>query len=174
VLAEPLNRDRIADAARELLEAEGPDALTMRRLAEKLGVRAPSLYKHFPDKRALEYALIEIGFAEFAAAFEGDRTRGEARLASVGRLYRAYALAHPHLYRLMTEHPLDRSRIRAGVEERAANVVIDGFDGDEHTARALWAFMHGMVVLELNGRFPARADLDRAWDRGLAAFRSLA
>ena len=40
----------------------GPDALTMRRLAERLGIRAPSLYKHLPDKAALEAAIIATGF----------------------------------------------------------------------------------------------------------------
>src|SRR5580700_2016384 len=46
-------------AARRLLEDEGPGALTMRRLADELGIRAPSLYKHFASKAAVELAVIE-------------------------------------------------------------------------------------------------------------------
>jgi len=53
----------IVDAAREALEAGGLDALSMRRLADRLGIRAPSLYKHFPDKGALEAALMADGVA---------------------------------------------------------------------------------------------------------------
>jgi AcrR family transcriptional regulator len=44
--------------ARDLLESEGSEGLTMRRLADQLGIRAPSLYKHFPHKEALEVAII--------------------------------------------------------------------------------------------------------------------
>ena len=57
-------------AGRQLLEEEGPEALTMRRLAERVGIRAPSLYKHLPDKAALEAAIIATGFEEAAASFE--------------------------------------------------------------------------------------------------------
>src|SRR5262249_8466303 len=51
-------------------EAEGVEALSMRRLAERLGIRAPSIYKHLPDKRALENAVISAGFEEQAELFE--------------------------------------------------------------------------------------------------------
>jgi len=60
----------IVAAARELLEEEGLEALSMRRLAERLGIRAPSIYKHLPDKRALENAVISAGFEEQAELFE--------------------------------------------------------------------------------------------------------
>ena len=48
---------QIIAAARTLLEAEGPEALTMRRLADSIGITAPSLYKHFPDKSSVLTAL---------------------------------------------------------------------------------------------------------------------
>jgi AcrR family transcriptional regulator len=51
-------RARQIAAARDLLETDGPEALTMRRFGEKLGIRAPSLYKHLPNNAALEVALI--------------------------------------------------------------------------------------------------------------------
>jgi hypothetical protein len=43
--------------------------------------------------------------------------------------------------------------------------------GSQARARALWAFAHGMVMLELDHRFPADADLDAAWQAGIAAFQ---
>ena len=61
----------IVTAARELLEEEGPEALSMRRLGERLGIRAPSIYKHLPGKDALEAAVISDGFEEFAATLDG-------------------------------------------------------------------------------------------------------
>jgi AcrR family transcriptional regulator len=137
----------------------------MRRVAERVGIRAPSIYKHLPDKQALEAALISAGFEEWAEAFKGETPE------AVGRAYRAYALAHPHLYRLMTERPLPRERLSPGVEERAARPIVEAVGGDEHAARAAWAFAHGMTILELNGRFPPGADLDAAWATGMRAFK---
>lgn len=160
----------IVAAARELLEQEGPDALSMRRVAERLGIKAPSIYKHLPDKQALESALVSTAFRELAVAFEAALEQDDA-LTSVAAAYRGYAKEHPHLYRLMTEHPLARDRLEPGVEDSAripARLVVGG---DADAARALWGFAHGMTILELDGRFPEDADLDAAWERGLQAFR---
>ena len=57
---------QIADTARALLDAEGPQALTMRRIAGALGIKAPSLYKHIPDKKSLEALVVAAGFAATA------------------------------------------------------------------------------------------------------------
>jgi AcrR family transcriptional regulator len=65
----PRAREIVA-AARDLLEAEGVEGLSMRRLADRLGIRAPSIYKHLPDKEALEAALISDGLAEWAQLCE--------------------------------------------------------------------------------------------------------
>lgn len=157
-------------AARALLEEEGPEALTMRRVADRVGIRAPSLYKHFRDKRALEHALISEGFVELAEACEPLYDAPDP-LGAVASAYRAFALAHPHLYRLMTEEALERDLLVPGVEERSTQVAVTVVGGDRDAARALWAFAHGMVILELNGRFPEDADLEAAWARGLAGFR---
>ena len=160
----PRAREIVA-TARSLLESDGPDALSMRRIADALGIKAPSLYKHLPDKQALEAALITDGFEEIATVFAGARD-----LAAVAAAYRGYASDHPHLYRLMTTGPLDRERLEPGVEVRAAAAIVAAVGGDEHTARAAWAFAHGMTILELGGRFPPGADLDAAWRAGIAAF----
>jgi AcrR family transcriptional regulator len=170
-MGEPLTpRAReIVAAARELLEEQGVDALTMRRLAERLGIRAPSLYKHLPDKSALEVAVIATGLEDLAVALEDARHAPEPT-AALAAAYRAFALTHPHLYLLMTNRPLPRERLPAGVEDRAATPVLQVV-GDLARARAFWAFAHGMVLLELAGRFPPNADLDTAWQVGINAFR---
>ena len=162
----------IVAAARALLEEEGPEALSMRRVADRVGIRAPSIYKHLADKRELEAALISAGFEESAAAFEAAVRDADDPLAAFAATYRAFALAHPHLYRLMTDRPLARELLEPGVEERAARPVVEVAGGDRARARATWAFAHGMTILELNGRFPPDADLDAAWREGIRAFRS--
>lgn len=158
----------IVAAARSILDEGGAEALTMRRLGEAVGMRAPSLYKHFPDKGAVEVALMNAGFEEIADAFERALAQGPPTLNALAATYRAYARANPHLYRLMTTGPLPRERLRPGVEARAAAPLVLVL-GDPDRARAAWAFAHGMVILELDGRFPPDADPDAAWAAGIAA-----
>jgi AcrR family transcriptional regulator len=143
----------------------------MRRVADRLGIKAPSIYKHLPDKRALEHAIITAGFEEQGERLEAALAGADDPVAAIAGTYRSYARAHPHLYRLMTERALERERLAPGVEERAARPLVHAVGGDRDLARALWAFAHGMTILELNDRFPADADLDAAWERGLSAFR---
>ncbi|WP_083255009.1 TetR/AcrR family transcriptional regulator [Amycolatopsis orientalis] len=156
---------QIVDAARVLIDEGGSAALTMRALGERLGIRAPSLYKHFPDKGAVEAQVIALALRELASELE--RAGSLDALASA---YRAYALEHPHLYRLMNSGPLPRHLLPAGVEDAAALPLVRAVGGDMDRARAVWAFAHGMVILELDGRFPPDADLDSAWRTGLKAF----
>ena len=164
----------VVGVARDLLESDGPEALTMRRLADRMGIRAPSLYKHFPDKGALEVAIIAAGFAEAAAAFEvAEREAGEDgadRLLAFVTTYRQFARSRPHLYRLMTERPLPRNRLPAGLEARTAAPLLRA-TGDPVRARAAWAFIHGLTMLELNDRLPADDLTEPAWRLGVDRFR---
>lgn len=161
----------IVAAARRILEEEGADALTMRRLAAVVGMQAPSLYKHFPTKRAVEAALIEQGMLELgtvlhaAVATPGRRGAVESLLGA----YRAAALAGPALYRLATAGALPRRDLTPGLEEWAGEPFFLA-TGDPWRAQALFSLAHGMVILELDDRFPPESDLDRTWNAGAAAF----
>ncbi len=161
----------IVAAAGELLDEEGHDALTMRRLAERTGLKASSLYRHLPGKGSIEAALIGEALEDAADAFEAAASASPADpLLAIGRAYRAFALARPHRYRLMTELPLPQTPQVDAANRRAAAPLVAALGGDEHRARAAWAFAHGMAHLELAGRFPPGADLDAAWAAGMAAF----
>jgi AcrR family transcriptional regulator len=161
----------IVGAALELLEEEGADGLSMRRLAERLGIRAPSIYKHLADKQALEAAIISVGFERQADAFAAAVDGARDPLAALAAAYRRFAHDHPHLYRLITERELQRELLTPGAEERAGRYVYEAVGRDVDLARAAWAFAHGMTILELDRRFPANADIDAAWARGIDAFR---
>jgi AcrR family transcriptional regulator len=161
---------QIIAVARELVERDGADALTMRRLADAVGIKAPSLYKHFPDKSAVETALIGLALDEMAVALETAEAGFPGSLPDLAAAYRRYALAHPHLYRLAHDRPLDRATLPEGVEDRASAPLFRAAGGDENVARATWAFAHGMIVLELNHRFPPGTDLSLAWATGADAF----
>jgi AcrR family transcriptional regulator len=165
---------QIVDAAEDLLEEQGPDGLTMRTLAARLGIQAPSLYKHVAGKDQLEVLLISQALRDQGEAMHaavdalGSRASRRTSLKALAAAYRAWALAHPHLYRLATEGSLPRAELPEGLEAwTAAPLVLAA--GSEAKARAAWAFAHGMTILELDGRFPPDADLDRAWDAGITA-----
>lgn len=164
----PRAREIVA-VARELLEEEGLDSFSMRRLADRLGVRTPVIYKYFASKGALVAALISVGFEEQAALFEAALASSDHPLTAMARIYRAYGRDNPNLYRLMYDRDLQRPLLLPGSEERAVIPAVRAAGGDPDLARAAWAFAHGMTVLELNNRFPADADLDAAWRRGMAS-----
>lgn len=159
-------REEILDVAQDLLEREGPDALTMRALAERLGIRAPSLYKHVAGKDDIIAGLQERALVAFTTHLG---TAGPG-LGGLARAYREWARANPRLYELATRRPLARDRLTPGVESAAAAPVVRAAGGEEHRARALWALAHGLVDLELADRFPPGADLDRTWRAAVAAF----
>jgi AcrR family transcriptional regulator len=158
-------RDEVIDVAERLLEAEGPDALTMRRLGEALGMRAPSLYKHVAGKDDIVTALQARALTAQAAALAG-----RTNLTTLAAAYRTWALDHPRLYTLLSGRALDREALPPGVEAAAAEPLLRLTGGDVARARALWGLAHGLVDLELAGRFPPDADIDAAWAAAIAGF----
>jgi AcrR family transcriptional regulator len=161
---------QIIDTARVLLEAVGSEGLTMRRLADELGIRAPSLYKHVDGRPALELALVEIGLDETGlamhAAVEGSNGDPVGDLLGA---YRALGLANPELYRLITASSFPRAGLLPGLEAWAGEpffLVV----GEPHLAQALWSFAHGTLILELDQRFLDGSNLDQTWHAGTEAF----
>ena len=97
----------LLDAASSVLEAEGPDALTMRRIAAEVGSSTSVLYTMFGGKAGVADALWCEGFERLRvvlAAVEGDDPLG--RLAAMGRAYRANALANRSYYSVMFARPI--------------------------------------------------------------------
>jgi len=181
-MADPVGRSarasEIVAAARLLLEREGPEALTMRRLGEELGIRAPSLYKHLTSKKAIEVALIEDAFRDIGAALRAALEGQDSPLDATRSLlatYRQLSLAQPNLYRLATAGRLPRGDLTPGLEEWAGEPFLL-VTGEPHLAQALWSFAHGMVILEIDGRYPPDvrdSELDRTWEAGAVAFAGL-
>ena len=151
----------IVDAARELVEREGPSALTLRALAARVGVRAPSLYKHLPGKDELEARVVDAVLGDLSRSL--DQAKG---LEGIAHAYRRFALARPHLYRLVASSPAASERFELAAAPPLLRVL-----GSARRARAAWAFMHGMADLELAGRFGTDADVEAAWEAGIDAFR---
>lgn len=162
-------------AARELLEEQGHDGLRMRLLADKLGIKAPTLYAHFRNKRDLENGLVAVGLAEQAEAARaalGD-TPPEDGLETMWAAYRAWALRNPALHLLIASRALDREDPAVVAAERPGReMVLRSARGDTSAAIAFWAFAYGLIALELNDRVPPGRDLDAVWATGLAGLAS--
>ena len=161
---------QIIDTARALLEAVGSDGLTMRRLADELGIRAPSLYKHINGRPALELALAETGLDETGLALHAavEGSYGDPVSDLLGA-YRAMGLANPELYRLITASSFPRAGLLPGLEAWAGEPFFLAV-GEPCLAQALWSFAHGTLILELDRRFLDGSNLDRTWHAGTEAF----
>jgi AcrR family transcriptional regulator len=154
-------RTRLCDVAEKLFAAHGPDGVTMREMADALGVSSMTPYRYFKDKDAILAAVRTRAFNQFAAAMESARQTSKA---GSGNAYIEFALAHPAAYRLMfdvsqptfADYPdlvaaMDRARLTmgGGLRELAA---AGRFKGDvELAAYVFWSTMHGAVMLELAG-----------------------
>ncbi len=174
----PIPRERtprarqIIDAARALLEEVGSDGLTMRRLASEIGIKAPSLYKHFTGRPALELALAEVGLEETGLVLHAAVAGAEDDpVTALLGAYRACGRANPELYRLITAHTFPRADLLPGLEAFSGEPFFLAM-GDPYLAQALWSFAHGTLILELDHRFLEGSDLDVTWRAGAEAFRS--
>ncbi|UYM06003.1 TetR/AcrR family transcriptional regulator [Solicola gregarius] len=158
----------IVSVGRDLLEEGGPTSLTMQRVAERVGVRAPSLYKRVRDRDALLRAV--------AAATAGDLTErlaaSDGTLDSVVRAYRAFAHERPEGFRLLlTPLAPGEALDRAAAPVLSATRRLVGTDALE-AARLVTAWMTGFIQMELTGAFRMGGDVDRAFEYGLERLRA--
>jgi AcrR family transcriptional regulator len=159
-----LRRDQVIGAARDLAEADGWPAVTMRRLAGELGVTQPVLYSAFASRQALIDAVALNGFDDLAAALRAVEASPKARM----RAYLDFAAAHPRVYEAMFSLPSGLAFAADDTPEplrRAFSGVRDAFPAaDETQAEVAWAAMHGLATLQASGRLrpshvEARLDL---------------
>lgn len=149
----------------KLVESAGAEAISLREVARAVGVSATSVYRHFPDKRALMTALAQegvrrLGEAQHAAAAAAVAEGGTEAFSAVGCAYVRFALANPGLFRLTFTYPgID---IGDPTSDAAASLLHDHAlalaHGDERQARIValraWALVHGLALLMLDGRVP--------------------
>jgi AcrR family transcriptional regulator len=185
-------RRRLTDAATRLFAAHGYEAVTMRAVADQLGVSAMTPYRYVAGKDEL-FALVRAeAFRRFADRLEttgqSPALRGDplARLRRLKRAYIDFAIEQADAYRIMFELQQPAQPIQSpelAQESRRAfgslhDAVRDAVDAGELTgdplvvAQLLWASTHGLVSLALAGRISARALAQLATvDHELAGFR---
>jgi len=163
---------RIADAARKLLEADGADGVTMRRVAGAVGITAMAVYRHYPDRDGLLNALADEGFVALAAQLAAARVEGtlDERMVKLLDVNLDFALERPRLFELMFLRPRSGARqfprdFVAGKSPTAnlfAELIAEGMRDGVFQQADVWeivfetgALLQGLVMLYLGGRVDA-------------------
>ena len=181
-----LDTTQVIDAATEIADREGVEAITLTRVAEALGVRQPALYRHIDGYDALIRSLglrgREILGARLTQAAVG--VSGADAVRAVGRAWRSMVADHPGLYAATDRYPCAGDAELEEAVERVVAVIaksLAGFDLDDtdrvHAARSLRSAFHGFAHLESGDGHPHPEDLDDSFDELLtllvAGVRSL-
>jgi AcrR family transcriptional regulator len=150
-----ITREVVLATALDLIDRDGADALSMRRLARALDRDPMVLYRHAASKAALIDGVAETVLAQLHV--DPADPDWNAQLRTVARAYRALALAHPHVVPLLVTRPLatplglrPRGTLRP-LEDILALLTRAGFSGPDalHIYRALFGFLHGHILNEL-------------------------
>jgi AcrR family transcriptional regulator len=178
--------ERIARAARRLLDKEGVEAVTMRRVAAAVDITAMAVYRHYADRKALLNALADEGFRELAERLAAERVAGnvrpsrtlEARLTRVLDVNLSFALENPQLFELMFLTPREGARryprdFAAGKSPTAnlfAELIREGIASGYFRETDVWAIVfetgalwQGLMMLYLGGRVSMSATRFRAF-----------
>jgi len=169
-----LSEDRVVEEAERMADEVGLQRLTLAALAERLGVRQPSLYKHIDGLPALHRSIAVRAKAELADVLGRaavGRSRSDA-IRSVANAYRAWALEHPGRYAATLRAPDPGDADDVAASTAAVSVVLEILSGYDlrddaaiDAARALRSSLHGFVSLEAAGGFGLPVDIDRSFER---------
>jgi AcrR family transcriptional regulator len=168
-VARQTTAEHIAQVALEILEAEGPEAVSMRRVASAVGITAMAIYHHFPGREALLNYITDREFAKLLEHIRAKPLRGniEAKLISGMRFYVDYALQRPRVFDYVFSRPRPGARRfpkdfrarRSPTMNPVADTIAAGMeqgylkkDDVWEIAFALWAHVHGYVMLYHAGR----------------------
>jgi AcrR family transcriptional regulator len=176
-----LSSAEILKMAVHLVEHGDTDGLSLRAVASALGVKAPSLYRYFPDKEALELAvaaeILNLMLGEFQAA--SATTDPATRFRRTADAYLRFARERFPLYAFVVQDRPERYVSKAGKAVwnllLAAASGISGQPDDTAATVATWSFLHGYATLEHSGAFGAsgpKGGLERGIEAFLSSFRS--
>lgn len=182
VYPKKLDEAMIVQAALELLQNNGIDALSMRKLAEKLAVSPSSLYRYFSEREMLLQALeAQISRAMLDAMLEAMQRQpnpdAAAHFISAAHSYLHYARQEPQCYALLFRPKEENGAVYEAAQRNGKALwnqvlaIVGALTGDEDdtaAAVAFWSFLHGFVVLEQSGSFGA-SGAKGGFERGLNA-----
>jgi AcrR family transcriptional regulator len=161
--------DRIAHVALSILEKEGPEAVSMRRVAQTVGITPMAIYHHFSDRQALLTTITDREFAKLLSYLQSHPVRGtlEDRLVAVMEGYVDYSFAQPRVFDFVfsnvrpgaRQFPKDFRARRSPTLNPIADMLAAEMERGHlkkddvwEVAFALWAHVHGYVMLYRAGR----------------------
>ena len=162
--------ERIAEEALKILDKEGADAVSMRRVAQVVGITPMAIYHHFPNRDALLNFVVDREFEKFLEYIQAPPPRGsvESRLLGSMDSYISYAFDRPRIFDYVFSQPRPNARrypddFRARrsptlnpIADLVAQAMESGYlkrDDVWEIALELWAHAHGYVMLYRGGRF---------------------
>jgi AcrR family transcriptional regulator len=180
-------RRAILDQASQLLAESGPDALSMRRLSQRIGASTIVLYTHFRDKQAILDELYSEGFERLRADLARVPAHADAmqQVMALGRAYHRSAVDNPTYYQLMFTRcvpgfdPSPRTRefsrqafaiLVAGVKRCMDEDAIPPGDASQ-VAHVLWGTLHGLISLELFGYAPIAVSAEARLEHAMQIIR---
>jgi AcrR family transcriptional regulator len=160
---------KIAGAARRLLDKEGAEGVTMRRVATAVGITPMALYRHYPNRDGLLNALADAGFAELTAKLTGLRLTGgvDRQLLKILDVFLDHAFDKPWLFELMfltkregaRQYPEAFRARRSPTANVSADVIARAMETGYLRKDDVWeivfetgALMQGLIMLYLGGR----------------------
>lgn len=153
-------RQALLELAREKIEKDGPESLSLRALAQEAGVSTMAPYRHFPDHDALKANLASMGFAELRESMvRFDSSDPRKALPGFAVAYVTYALKHPGMFHLMygSDVPTgpsgqeeDESTVLGLVSSRIAQLVPE--EKLDEARLAGWSIIHGFAMLIVQRR----------------------
>lgn len=176
-MAEPrakLSSDVVIGEAARLMDERGSDALTLAAIADNLGVRIPSLYKHVAGMPAIHRGIRLVGKAGLTSVLAQaaiGKSRADA-ITTMAIAYRSWALEHPGQYRMIMGAPAPGDEQDLVASAALIKVILDVLAGyDIHAddaidaTRFIRASLHGFVALETSGAFEIPVNLERSFGR---------
>jgi AcrR family transcriptional regulator len=173
-------RDRIIEESMKILAEHGPEALSLRRIAEASGTSTQMLYTIFGGKDALLETVYEAGSLRLVERFENvpEKLSPLERLYELGQQYREYALENRGLYETLYSSRLAEDEIvkKTDVYDVFREAIRDCFEegllkiGDlDRITEAFWAAAHGAIGLEISGYYDTDEEAGRAYDEVIRA-----
>jgi len=180
--AKPTTAEAIAIAAREIFEAEGAAGISMRRVAEAVGITPMAIYRHYANRDALLHRVADTAFQELVDYWKPSRTDlpPDERVLELLDGYLDYAFAHPRIFDYVFSEPRPGARqypedfragrsptanlLHAAVAQGMAERQFCRDDAWDFTL-ALWALSHGLICLYRGGRFSLSPSAFREFHR---------
>jgi len=168
--------DEIVQAGRDILESGGLARLTMQAVADRVGVRPPSLYKRVRSRDDLIGLIAEAALRDLGERLAAVGTGADPRLdlADLARTTRTFAHASPAAYQLIFAPNPDVARPSLDALTAAVAPLMrmaTKLAGEQHAleaARTITAWANGFISMELAGAFNLGGDIDRAYEYGIA------